>query len=213
MVPRTRSRVRDIFSNVDRWESMAADMEPSAVWSLDSLSLSTFLCFRLLPENAGANRYRRQRKQAKVPPVLLSPSGLAFERIDLIKVFARTLPVLQTEECVAGNAGWISNPQSAEDAQWWADLLQRKFLLVVQAYVVGEAHLEGSHSEAAIMKDLHMNSPFLTADNIRFPPVKAESDIDLEYFGKSPFLVLNASDGASVAPTSCRNMTFTDLAN
>lgn len=109
--------------------------------------------------------------------------------------------------------GWMSNPQSVGDARWWADLLQRKFLLVVQAYVVGEAYLEGSHGDAAITKDLLMNSPSLTADNLRFPPVKAESDIDLEYLGRNPFHVFSASDGEKVPSTSGRTMTFTDLAN
>ena len=127
--------------------------------------------------------------------------------------YLREFFLCYTLDYEVGNVGWISNPQSSDDAQWWADLLQRKFLLVVQAYVVGEAYLEGSHSEAAITKDLQTYSPFLTADNIRFPPVKAGSDIDLQYLGRNPFPVLNASDGVSVMPTSRRTMTFTDLAN
>ena len=132
----------------------------------------------------------RQRKQGKSLPVLMSPTGLKFERCDLIKVFARILPVLQTETCEAGCVGWISNPQSSDDAQWWADLLQRKFLSVRQAYVVAESHLEGSHSDAAITKDLGVNSPFLTADNILFPPVKALEDIDVEYLAQNPLPIV-----------------------
>lgn len=155
-----------------------------------------------------------QRKQAKTPPNLLAPSGIQFERVNLIKVFARILPVLQTENLKGNKAGigWISNPQSAEDAQWWADLLQRKFLLVVQAFVIGEAYLEGSHSEEAITKDLAMNSPFLTADNIRFPPVKPERELDLTTFGKNPFPVPDALDGTISVATGSRTVTFADLA-
>lgn len=50
------------------------------------------LLFVLL--DSSADRCDSQRKQAKVPPVLLSLAGLQFERVDLIKVFGRILPVL-----------------------------------------------------------------------------------------------------------------------
>ena len=183
---------------------MVGDMELSTV----SISMLHVIYYCM-----SSNCCDRQRKQAKSPPVLVSPTGLKFERSDLIKVFARILPVLQTEKCEAGCVGWISNPRSSDDAQWWADLLQRKFLSVVQAYVVGEAHLEGSHSDAAITKDLGVNSPFLTADNIRFPPVKVLDDIDLEYLAQNPLPIPNAFDGVNTVLTSSRTMTFTDLAN
>ena len=130
-----------------------------------------------------------------------------------MKVFSRILPVLRTEKCESGKVGWISNPSSADDADWWARLLQRKFLSVVEAFVVGEAFLEGSHGEEAITKDLKMNSPFLTADNIRFPPVKSEMDIDLILFGKDPFPVHDAFDGTATVRTNVRTKTFMDLAN
>ena len=182
---------------------MVGDVEPSTV----SISMLHVICYCLSSNSCD------KRKQSKSPPVLMSPTGLKFERYDLIKVFARILPVLQTEKCEVGCMGWISNPQSSDDAQWWADLLQRKFIAVMQAYVVGEAHLEGSHSDAAITKDLGVNSPFPTADNILFPPVKALDDIDVEYLAQNPLPIPNAFDGVNTVLTSSRTMTFMDLAN
>ena len=119
---------------------MVGDMELSTV----SISMLYVIYYCL-----SSNCCDRQRKQAKSPPVLMSPTGLKFERCDLIKVFARILPVLQTRKCEAGCVGWISNPQSSDDAQWWADLLQRKFLSVVQ-HMSSEKPTSKALSDAAI---------------------------------------------------------------
>ena len=83
---------------------------------------------------------------------------------------------------------------------------------MVQSFVIGEAYLEGSHIKQAFTKDSSTNSPFSTADNIRFPPIRPEQELDLTLLGKNPFPVPDARDGPTAKQTGSRTAIFADLA-